>query len=203
MEEKIIILDFGSQYTQLIARRIRELNVYSEIVPFNKKIEYSSDIKGVILSGSPCSVFDINAPAPNIDTIFDQVPILGICYGAQFMANHFGGKVVKSEIREYGRAHLGASKIESNLFKGINSGSQVWMSHGDSIKELPSNFELIADTDSIPVAAYKIKNKEIYGVQFHPEVTHSTDGLTILKNFIIEICGCKQTWTPDHLVNSI
>ncbi len=203
MEEKVIILDFGSQYTQLIARRIRELNVYSEIVPFNKSLKEFTNVKGVILSGSPCSVFDENAPAPDLGAWFEDVPVLGICYGAQFMANHFGGKVVKSEIREYGRAHLGASKMDNRLLDGVPANSQVWMSHGDSIKTLPDNFELIAETDSIPVAAFKIKDKDIYGLQFHPEVTHSTEGLSIIKNFIVNICECGQSWSPSHLVDSI
>ncbi len=203
MEEKIVILDFGSQYTQLIARRIRELNIYSEIIPYHKPIESYDHVKGVILSGSPCSVFDKDSPRPDLDAIIEKVPLLGICYGAQLMAHVYGGTVAKSEIREYGRAHIGDSLAENKLLKGVPAQSQVWMSHGDSIKELPDTFELIAKTDSIPVAAYKIKDKEVYGLQFHPEVTHSLDGMTIIKNFVVGVCGCAQSWTPNHLVDSI
>ena len=202
MTEKILILDFGSQYTQLIARRIRELNIYSEIVPFNHSLELGNDIKGVILSGSPCSVFDENAPNPEIENLFGKVPVLGICYGAQLMASRFGGKVVRSDHREYGRANLSNVVNGTDLFAGVASDSQVWMSHGDSIKELGDDFELIAQTKSIPVAAFKHKKYNVYGIQFHPEVTHSTDGGQLISNFAVNICGCSGDWTSSHYVET-
>ena len=202
MTEKILILDFGSQYTQLIARRVRELNVYSEIVPFNHSLELGEDIKGVILSGSPCSVFDENAPNPEVEKLFGQVPVLGICYGAQLMASRFGGKVVRSDHREYGRANLSNVKEGSDLFAGISSDSQVWMSHGDSIKEIGEEFTLIAQTESIPVAAFQHDTYKVYGIQFHPEVTHSTEGGQLIKNFVVDICNCSGDWTPSHYVKS-
>lgn len=202
MTEKILILDFGSQYTQLIARRIRELNIYSEIVPFNHSLELGDDIKGVILSGSPCSVFDENSPNPEVEKLFGQVPVLGICYGAQLMASRFGGKVVRSDHREYGRANLANVKDGSELFAGISHDSQVWMSHGDSIKELGADFTLIAQTESIPVAAFKHNTHDVYGIQFHPEVTHSTDGGQLISNFAVNICGCSGDWTPSHYVET-
>jgi GMP synthase (glutamine-hydrolysing) len=200
MTEKIIILDFGSQYTQLIARAVREANIYCEITPFHKKIEFDPGIKGVILSGSPFSVNDPNAPYVDITAMTDRVPVLGVCYGAQLTAKQFGGKVEKSNKREYGRAYLHAIKQDS-LLKDISPTSQVWMSHADTILELPKGFELLATTESIPVAAFrKTDGAVLYGVQFHPEVYHSIEGKKIVRNFLVDICGCKQDWTPEHFI---
>ncbi|HEU4902421.1 MAG TPA: glutamine-hydrolyzing GMP synthase [Flavisolibacter sp.] len=203
MTEKIIILDFGSQYTQLIARAVREANVYCEILPFNKKITYDPSIKGVILSGSPFSVNDREAPEVNVFALMQQTPVLGICYGAQLTAKQFGGKVERSSKREYGRAILHPQK-DDQLLKGLIPASQVWMSHGDSILELPGEFEILATTDSIPVAAFRHKgdpaHKSLYGLQFHPEVYHSIEGKKILRNFLVNICGCSQDWTPAHFI---
>ncbi|MFN5705087.1 MAG: glutamine-hydrolyzing GMP synthase, partial [bacterium] len=173
MAEKIIILDFGSQYTQLIARRVRELNVYCEIHPYNKVPEIGSDVKGVILSGSPHSVREENAPEVDFMSLAKNIPLLGVCYGAQLIAQKSGGNVMPSKIREYGRANLQFINHENNLLSAVSAGSQVWMSHGDTISEVPENFDIIASTDSVRVAAYQIKNTQIYGIQFHPEVTHS------------------------------
>ena len=178
MTEKILILDFGSQYTQLIARAVREANVYCEIKPFNTAIEFDSTLKGVILSGSPASVNEADAPNVDIEAILGKLPVLTVCYGAQLSAKNFGGKVEKSNKREYGRAQLRIQK-EDIIFKGIPNNSQVWMSHSDSITQLPANFELLADTDSIPVAAFRKKQdngNSLHGFQFHPEVYHSTEG---------------------------
>ncbi len=197
MAEQIVILDFGSQYTQLIARRVRELNVYCEIFPFFDAPALSSDIKGIILSGSPCSVRDEECPQIDLDRYRGKVPILGVCYGAQYMAFKNGGEVLPSEIREYGRAKLSAFDKEHPLMQGINLNSQVWMSHGDTIKKLPENFKVIASTSSVEVAAFTIKGEYTYGIQFHPEVTHSTEGKQILENFLVNICGCAQDWTPS------
>jgi len=202
MPEKIIILDFGSQYTQLIARRVRELNVYCEIHPFNKIPERTPDIKGLILSGSPCSVRDENYPNPDLSQYLDQIPVLGVCYGAQLLAYENGGEVLPSTIREYGRAILNEVHASNRLMKEITVGSQVWMSHGDTIKQIPANFEILASTDSVQVAAYKMQDQETYGIQFHPEVTHSTEGKTILRNFVVHICGCSQDWTPDQFIET-
>ena len=203
MTEKILILDFGSQYTQLIARAVREANVYCEIVPFNKTIEYSPELKGVILSGSPFSVNDNNAPQVPVNSLVEKVPVLGVCYGAQLTAKQFGGKVEKSNKREYGRAVLHLQK-EDALMKNLVPASQVWMSHADSILQLPKEFELLATTDSIPVAAFRHKEnasyKPLYGLQFHPEVYHSIEGKKILHNFLVTICGCSQDWTPAHFI---
>ena len=202
MTEKILILDFGSQYTQLIARAVREANVYCEILPYNKKIDFDPSIKGIILSGSPFSVNDKQAPEVDINSLHQQLPILGVCYGAQLTAKQFGGKVAKSNKREYGRAVLHARK-EDILLKDISPTSQVWMSHADTIMELPLGFEILADTESIPVAAFKkngSSNQVLYGVQFHPEVYHSIEGKKILKNFLVNICGCSQDWTPAHFI---
>ncbi len=201
MTEKILILDFGSQYTQLIARAIREANVYCEIVPYHHTVVFEPSLKGIILSGSPASVNDEKAPLVDIASLNAQVPVLGICYGAQLTAKCFGGLVAKSNKREYGRAQLRRIK-EDVIFKGMDPQSQVWMSHSDSIKNLPAGYELLADTDSIPVAAFKKQElgNPLYGVQFHPEVYHSTQGKTFLKNFLLEICGCKQDWTPAHFI---
>lgn len=199
MSEKILILDFGSQYTQLIARRVRELNVYCEIHPYSHLPKIDGSFKGIILSGSPCSVLEEGAPTVDLKPI-EHLPILGVCYGAQLLAHQHGGKVERSQHREYGRARL--SKIDSHfdLLKEIDVNSQVWMSHGDTIMELPSDFEIVASTESIPVAAYKVKEKPIYGIQFHPEVTHSTQGKELLRNFVVHICGTHQDWTPDIFV---
>jgi GMP synthase (glutamine-hydrolysing) len=196
MQEKILILDFGSQYTQLIARRVRELNVYCEIHPFNKIPEIDSFTKGVILSGSPASVRQADAPQVDFNQFHGKLPLLGVCYGAQYIAQHSGGNVAPSEIREYGRANLEYIHVSNPLMNELPVRSQVWMSHGDTIKEIPDHFEIIASTDTVKVAAYQIKGTQTYGIQFHPEVTHSTDGKQLLQNFLIDICGCSQDWTP-------
>lgn len=202
MTEKILILDFGSQYTQLIARAVREANVYCEIIPYHQTFEFEPGLKGIILSGSPFSVNEENAPDVAVENFIRQVPVLGVCYGAQLTAKRFGGVVAKSNKREYGRALLRRSK-DDVLLNDIASISQVWMSHSDTIRELPPGFELLATTDSIPVAAFK-KNgagsMALYGVQFHPEVYHSTEGKKILRNFLVNICGCSQDWTPAHFI---
>lgn len=199
MAEKILILDFGSQYTQLIARAVREANVYCEIIPFHKSFEFEPGLKGIILSGSPCSVNEENAPDVDIQDFISKVPVLGICYGAQLTAKRFGGLVAKSNKREYGRAILQRKK-EDVLLEGVSSQSQVWMSHSDTIKELPAGFELLADTESIPVAAFRKTNENLYGVQFHPEVYHSKEGKRVINNFLVRICGCTQDWTPAHFI---
>lgn len=201
MSEKIIILDFGSQYTQLIARGVRELSIYCEILPCNKPFALTPDIKGVILSGSPYSVNDSTAPHPDVTQWANTVPVLGVCYGAQLIAQQNNGLVAKSSSREYGRANILFTK-EDAFFRGIPDQSQVWMSHSDSIKELPDGFELLAQTAQIPVAAYKatVYQQPVYGLQFHPEVTHSTDGRKILANFLIEVCGCSQDFTAAAFV---
>lgn len=199
MTEKILILDFGSQYTQLIARAVREANVYCEIIPFHKSFEFEPGLKGIILSGSPCSVNEENAPDVNIQEFIRKVPVLGICYGAQLTTKQFGGLVAKSNKREYGRAILQKIK-EDVLLDGVSSQSQVWMSHSDTIKELPAGFELLAKTESIPVAAFRKINEPLYGVQFHPEVYHSKEGKKIINNFLVRICGCSQDWTPAHFI---
>lgn len=201
MQEKIIILDFGSQYTQLIARRVRELNVYCEIHPFNHLPEFDSSVKGVIFSGSPASVRQADAPQIDFYQFHGKLPLLGICYGAQYLAQHNGGEVAPSEIREYGRANL-LSVQESPLLKSFQNNSQVWMSHGDTIKEVPDNFEIIASTDKVRVAAYHIKDSDTYGIQFHPEVTHSEQGKMLIENFVVGICHCQQDWTADTFVET-
>jgi len=201
MQETVLILDFGSQYTQLIARRIRELNVYSEIHPWNKVPEIGPNIKGVILSGSPFSVRDEKAPVPDLSAIRGQLPLLGVCYGAQFLAHSSGGTVEASEHREYGRAHLAKVQGDSPLFKGVNQGSQVWMSHGDTITSLPSNFNVLCSTDDVEYAGYAIENESTWAIQFHPEVYHSTDGKQLLENFVIGLCGCKGDWTPQSFAD--
>jgi GMP synthase (glutamine-hydrolysing) len=202
MSEKIIILDFGSQYTQLIARRVRELNVYCEIHPYNKIPEIDQNVKGLILSGSPCSVKEQNAPDVNLEGINGHIPVLGICYGAQLIASKAGNEVMPSQIREYGRARLSEIKSSDLLMKDLNPMSQVWMSHGDTISGLSDEFEIIASTESVKVAAYKVKGEQTYGIQFHPEVTHSSEGKTILSNFVVGICGCSQDWTPDIFIDA-
>ena len=201
-KEKVLILDFGSQYTQLIARRVRELNIYSEIHPYNKDIKIDSDVKAIILSGSPFSVRDENSPKPLFDTLSLNVPVLAICYGAQYLANSNGGEVSPSKIREYGRANLSFFDESSILFNGVSLNSQVWMSHGDTITRLPDKFELLASTSEVQIAAYKINNKDIYGLQFHPEVYHSKDGHTLISNFLMNICNCSQDWTPNSFIDS-
>ncbi len=202
MQETILILDFGSQYTQLIARRIRELNVYCEIHPFDKFPEIGSEVKGVVLSGSPFSVLDKSAPYPDLSAIKGELPLLGVCYGAQFLSHTGGGKVLPSEIREYGRANLSYIDRENELTTGIHEGSQVWMSHGDTIAEMPANSVLVASTHEVKVAGFKVNQEKTYGIQFHPEVSHSTDGMVLLKNFVVGICGCSQQWTPDSFVEA-
>ena len=202
MTEKILILDFGSQYTQLIARAVREANVYCEIVPYHKKIEFEPVLKGIILSGSPFSVNEQGAPDVDVQGFIEKVPVLGICYGAQLTAKRYGGRVEKSDKREYGRAQLQLKK-QDILLQDVSAHSQGWMSHSDTIKELPDGFELLADTESIPVAAFKKNGADfnpLYGVQFHPEVYHSIEGKKILKNFLVNICGCSQDWTPAHFI---
>ncbi len=202
MTEKILILDFGSQFTQLIARSVREANIYCEIIPYNKPFEIDNSLKGIILSGSPFSVNDANNPVVNIPLLVEQLPVLGICYGAQLIAKEFGGSVDKSNKREYGRAALQIIQ-QDVLFKNVNNHSQVWMSHSDSISYLPENFEKLATTENIPIAAFKkntFNTNPLYGLQFHPEVYHSTEGKIIIKNFLVEICGCKQNWTPASFV---
>ncbi|KAF5051668.1 GMP synthase [glutamine-hydrolyzing] [anaerobic digester metagenome] len=200
MHQKILILDFGSQYTQLIARRIRELNVYCEIHPFNHYPQPDDTVKGVILSGSPFSVRDNNSPKPDLSGIRGKYPLLGVCYGAQYLAQTNGGEVMPSKIREYGRAMLDVVDTSCPLFKSISSNSQVWMSHGDTIASVPSNFKIAASTADVQVGAFTILGETTYGIQFHPEVYHSTEGTLMLKNFVVDICGCKQDWTPASFV---
>lgn len=202
MQEMILILDFGSQYTQLIARRVRELNVYCEIHPWNKVPELSSNIKGVILSGSPFSTRDENAPKPDLSAIKGKFPLLGVCFGAQYLALAFGGEVLPSTIREYGRANLSFVDQANELTKGMSNGSQVWMSHGDTIKNVPANYKIIASTSDVEVAGYEIQGEQTYGIQFHPEVYHSLEGGILLKNYIVDICKCSQDWTPDAFVDT-
>jgi GMP synthase (glutamine-hydrolysing) len=202
MKGKVVILDFGSQYTQLIARRVREWNVFCEIHPYNTDLSTLGEVNAVILSGSPFSVKDEEAIIADLDAIIGHYPVLGICYGAQHIADHLGGTVSRSDKREYGRASL-AEVIHDDLFHGVTPDSQVWMSHGDTIVELPEGFEILARTESIPVAAFRSTgsiDKPVYCLQFHPEVTHSVDGKTILYNFIVNIAGVEQSWTPDSFV---
>ena len=202
MAEQILILDFGSQFTQLIARRVRELNVYCEIHPYNKIPTITDAVKGVILSGSPCSVRDPNAPSIDMTQFRGKVPVLGVCYGAQLLAHAGGGSVQASAHREYGRATLQVGDSASALFKSVAETSQVWMSHGDTIVSLPTNFKTIGSTETVQVAAFKIDQEETYGIQFHPEVTHSLEGKQLVHNFVVDICGCAQNWTPDSFVDS-
>jgi len=202
VKEKILILDFGSQYTQLIARRVRELSVYCEIYPFNHFPAPDETVKGVILSGSPFSVRDAKAPIPDIRNFKGKIPILGICYGAQYLAHYFGGEVAPSNTREYGRANLGFIDGSNPLLKNVGTDSQVWMSHGDTIVTLPENYKIIASTGDIKVGAFAVQDENTFGLQFHPEVYHTTDGSAILKNFVGEICGCTQDWTPLSFIES-
>ena len=201
MHEKLIILDFGSQTTQLIGRRVRELNMYCEIVPYNKFPHDATGVKGVILSGSPYSVYDANAFKADLSEIRGKYPVLGICYGAQFLAYTSGGNVEPADSREYGRANLSYIDNTDELLKGINVGSQIWMSHGDTITVLPENFKVIASTDDVKAAAYHVEGEQTWGVQFHPEVFHSTDGTKLLNNFL-NICGCAKDWTPASFIES-
>ena len=198
----ILILDFGSQYTQLIARRVRELHVYCEIHPYNAITEIPKNAKGVIFSGSPFSVYDSQAPVPAIDLIRRKIPLLGICYGAQYLAYHDGGKVQPSPTREYGRANLRYIDEQNPLMQGIESGSQVWMSHGDTITDMPAGFEAICSTKDVEYAGYKIAGENTYGIQFHPEVQHSEQGKQLLKNFVINICECSASWTPNSFIET-
>jgi GMP synthase (glutamine-hydrolysing) len=202
MQEKILILDFGSQYTQLIGRRVRELNVYCEIHPFNHFPEIDKTVKGVILSGSPYSVRGTDSPRIDLDAIKGNLPLLGVCYGAQYLAHFFGGEVAASDSREYGRAKLNIVDHEDRLLKGIGNDSQVWMSHGDTIIRIPENYKIIASTFDVENAAFKIDGEETYAIQFHPEVYHTTEGTKILENFLVDICKCKQDWTPDSFIET-
>jgi GMP synthase (glutamine-hydrolysing) len=202
MQEMILILDFGSQYTQLIARRVRELNTYCEIHPYNEVPELGENVKGVILSGSPFSVLDKNSPEPVLSHIRRQVPLLGVCYGAQYIAHTNGGLIEKSKVREYGRANLANVHHDSPLFRNVHNGSQVWMSHADTIMQLPDTFEIVASTREVPVAGYHVKGEATYGIQFHPEVYHTKDGMTLLHNFVVDICGCHAEWTSDAFIES-
>ena len=202
MQEKIIILDFGSQTTQLIGRRVRELNTYCEIVPYNKMPLDDPSVIGVILSGSPFSVYDEKAFKMNLDDIRGKYPVLGICYGAQFMSHVNGGSVEPAESREYGRAHLETFDAANPLLKGLSEGTQVWMSHGDTITSLPDNFRVIASTDKVKNAAYQIENEKVWGVQFHPEVYHTEEGTKLLRNFVVDICGSKQDWSAASFIES-
>jgi len=181
---------------------VRELNVYSEIIPFNCKIEFDNSIKGVILSGSPFSVRDKNSPKIDLENIKGKLPILGICYGAQYLSEHYGGEVLPSNTREYGRANLSFIENSDKLFNKITIGTQIWMSHGDTITKIPNNYKITASTESVKVAAFKIENEETYGIQFHPEVYHTTQGTELLKNFVVNICKCEQLWTPAAFVDS-
>ncbi len=211
MQETILILDFGSQYTQLIARKVRELNVYCEIHPYNFVSNSNFQIanyKGIILSGSPFSVRQKNSPQPDLKLLRGKLPVLGVCYGAQLLAHQSGGEVQPSKHREYGRANLSFVNTDSVLFKNISLNSQVWMSHADTIITAPENFEIIANTNDVKYAGFHVKpfngssSEKTYGIQFHPEVYHTTEGLTLLKNFVVGICGCKQSWTPSSFIDT-
>ena len=199
MHDKILVIDFGSQYTQLIVRKVRELGVYSELVPFARFTSVDESVKGVILSGSPYSVHDLEHPTIDLDKILGKVPVLGICYGAQYITQSMGGRVEQSDKREYGRAQVYFT-IRSELFAGIENGTQVWMSHSDHIEQLPEGFVITARTDNIPVAAFEAGDSGIYAVQFHPEVYHTVQGKEILYNFVINICGAKDDWQPQSFI---
>ncbi|NQX90889.1 MAG: glutamine-hydrolyzing GMP synthase [Flavobacteriales bacterium] len=200
MQEKVLILDFGSQYTQLIGRRTRELNVYSEIHPWNKMPEIDESVKAVILSGSPFSVRDENSPRPDLSAIRGNLPVLAVCYGAQLLAQTNGGEVLASETREYGRANL--NFVDNHpLLNGIPDNSQVWMSHGDTIKKLPENASLLCSTEQVKFAGFAMPEETTFGIQFHPEVYHSTDGTQLLKNFLVDIAGFSQSWTPNSFID--
>jgi GMP synthase (glutamine-hydrolysing) len=202
VQDKILILDFGSQYTQLIARRVREMNVYCEIFPFNHFPAPDKSVKGVILSGSPSSVRDKNAPIPDLDKIKGLIPLLGVCYGAQYLVHGFGGEVLPSNTREYGRANLIYLNSADPLFNGVTSGTQVWMSHGDTIARWPDNYEITGSTTDVKAGAFHIKGELTWGIQFHPEVYHTTEGKLILENFVSDICGCSRDWTPGSFAGT-
>ncbi|WP_158975984.1 glutamine-hydrolyzing GMP synthase [Cellulophaga sp. L1A9] len=202
MQNNVLILDFGSQYTQLIARRVRELNIFCEIKPYNKLPEDLSTYKAVILSGSPFSVRAEDAPHPDLSQIQGKKPMLAVCYGAQYLAHFQGGNVAPSNTREYGRANLSFVKSDEPFFESINVGSQVWMSHSDTIKELPANATRLASTSDVENAAYRLEGEDTYAIQFHPEVYHSKDGKQLLENFLVHIAGVAQTWTPDSFVET-
>lgn len=197
-----MILDFGSQYTQLIARRVRELNVYCEIHPYNHYPEIDTSVKGVILSGSPYSVRDAEAPQIDLSEIKGRLPLLGVCYGAQYLAHHFGGEVQASDTREYGRAMLSKVKADDPLIRKLSEQTQVWMSHGDTIVKEPTGCEIIASTEDVRVAAFRIAGEQTWGIQFHPEVYHSTEGIELLRHFVVDICGCRQDWTPASYIET-
>jgi len=200
MQEKILILDFGSQYTQLIARRIREMSVYCEIHPYNHYPEPDNSVKGFILSGSPYSVRDKDHPDPDISGIRGSYPLLGVCYGAQLLAQKYGGNVMPGKIREYGNSNLVHVNESDPLFYGIKAGTRVWMSHGDTIEQLPEGFQITGSTATVKAGAYRIVDEKTWGIQFHPEVYHTTDGARMLENFVFGICGCSPTWTPDSYI---
>ncbi len=202
MQETVYILDFGSQYTQLIARKVRELSVYCEIHPYNSIPEMSPNVKGIILSGSPFSVRDKDAPIPDLNGIYGKMPLLGICYGAQYLAQFNGGEVRPSANREYGRANLSFIDNGSPLFKQVSQNTQVWMSHGDTIVRLPEEYQVISSTGDIEVGAFQVQGESVFGLQFHPEVYHTTEGKQILQNFLQDICGCSMSWTPDSFAES-
>jgi GMP synthase (glutamine-hydrolysing) len=202
MQEQILILDFGSQFTQLIARRLRELNVYCEIHPYNKIPEITPDIKGVILSGSPHSVRQENPLKPDLSAIKGKLPLLGVCYGAQLLAHFYEGEVGKSNSREYGRANLKFADTSNPLFKNISDNSQVWMSHADTILSIPNHYTVVASTHDVKVAGFSVNNEQTWGIQFHPEVYHSLEGAQLLKNFVIDICGCKGSWTSSSFIDT-
>lgn len=202
INEKIIILDSGSQYTQLIARRVREQNVYCEIHPFYRIPDDDENVKGVILSGSPFSVRDPQSPRMELEKIRGKYPVLGICYGAQYLSHFFGGEVAPSDSREYGRANLEKIDTKNPLLKGFTKGSQVWMSHGDTIVKIPDNYKIIASTADVKFGAFQVKGEKTWGIQFHPEVYHTKQGSLLLKNFLIDICGCKQDWTPAAFIET-
>jgi GMP synthase (glutamine-hydrolysing) len=202
VQDKILILDFGSQYTQLIARRIRELNVYCEIYPFNQFPEPDKSVRGVILSGSPSSVRDKNAPFPDLSRIKGHIPLLGVCYGAQYLVHGYGGEVLASNTREYGRARLNKIDNSDPLFRDITSGTQVWMSHGDTIARVPEGYNIIGSTEDVLAGAYHIKGENTWGIQFHPEVYHTNEGKKMLVNFVDKICGCTMDWTPDSFAEA-
>ncbi len=201
MREEIVILDFGSQFTQLIARRIRELNVFCEIYPYNKIPEINGSVKGIILSGSPCSVHDQDSPSIDLDQFRGSLPVLGLCFGAQLIAKSMGGEVERSNKREYGRANLSFVEGDNPLLKEIEENGQVWMSHGDTISHVAEKAKIIASTDHVNVAGYQVYEENTFGIQFHPEVFHTSQGLKIFENFIVGICGCSQNWTPGHFVD--
>ena len=202
MTEKILIIDFGSQYTQLIARRVRELNVYCEIHPYNHLPALDDSVRGVIMSGSPFSVRDAAAPCIDLTPVKGRLPLLGVCYGAQYLAHFYGGEVSPAPSRDYGRAMLTVKRADDPLMQGLPSPTQVWMSHGDTITRVPAGYEVIASTDDVEMAAYRIAGEQTWGIQFHPEVFHSTDGTHLLRNFVVGICGCSQSWTSESFVET-